>query len=143
MIRPATLHDVDAIFIIALQETSFYEGLHPDDEKIRDGITKAISTAKHFVWVSENGDGVSGVLIGLTSRNLWAQRFNCIVPLWTSKIIGDGRKLLLAFKTWVQPRRAIRIAGFVCDSDHIDQRAFNLAERMGFTRCGGAYLFYN
>ncbi len=143
MIRPATLADVDAIYDIAMDEARMYHGLRPDPVKIRKGITQAISSAKHFAWVSVGVVRVEGALIGLTSHNLWAERQNCLVALWRSRIAGDGVRLLRAFKTWVQSRRAIRVAGFVSDSEHIDRRAFQLAERMGFRRCGGAYLLYN
>jgi hypothetical protein len=118
--------------------------LKPDPEKIRKGIIQAISGANHFCWISESKyEGFKGVLIGLTSNNLWAQRKNCFVALWFSEIRGDGVKLLREFKQWVQSRRAIRVAGFVPDSDHIDWRAYALVERMGFKRNGGAFLLYN
>jgi len=144
MIRPATLHDVDAIFVIGMSEADEYRYLRADPDKIRKGIIQAISAAKHFAWVSENdGGGIDGALIGLTSHNLWAKRQNCLVALWYSQKVGDGKKLLQVFKTWVRGRLAIRVAGFVSDSDHIDARAWVLAERMGFKRYGGAYLFYN
>jgi hypothetical protein len=144
MIRAALLADADAIFGIASIQASQYEGLRPDAEKIRKGIVQAISSAKHFAWVTtDSQDRPCGVLIGLTSENLWAQRQNCLIALWVSDLPGEGRRLLKAFKSWVQSRRAIRVAGFVPDSNHIDQRAYRLAERMGFERCGGAYLLYN
>ena len=143
MIRPATLADVDAIYDIAMDEARMYRSLRPDPVKIRKGIIQAISSAKHFAWVSIGVVRVEGALIGLTSHNLWAERQNCLVALWRSRIAGDGVRLLRAFKTWVQTRRAIRVAGFVSDSEHTDRRAFQLAERMGFRRCGGAYLLYN
>jgi len=143
MIRPATLYDVDVIFSIALSETRNYPELLPDRDKIRKGIIQAISAAKHFCWVSENSKGVVGVIIGLTSENLWAQRKNCLVVLWTSEIVGDGVKLLKVFKMWVQARRAIRVFGFVVDTDNIDQRVWKLVEYLGFKRYGGTYLMYN
>jgi hypothetical protein len=144
MIRPATLHDVDAIFEIAMNETVRYPLLQPDRAKIRKGIVRSISAAKHFAWVSESRAGiVKGALIGLTSDNLWAQRQNCLVTLWISEIVGDGARLLRAFKMWVQSRRVIRIAGFVIDTNHIDRRAWKLAEHIGFKRYGGTYLMYN
>lgn len=144
MIRSATLHDVNEIFSIAVFETRKYEKLLPDQDKIRKGVIQAISAAKHFCWVSESRAGhIEGVIIGLTSENLWAQRKNCLVTLWTSEIVGDGAKLLRAFKMWVQSRRVIRIAGFVFDSDKIDSRVWKLVERIGFMRYGGTYLLYN
>ena len=141
MIRPATLADLEAIFVIATHQCRGYEGLRLDKDKIRSGIIQSISGASHFCWVSENNGITYGALIGLTSDNLWAQRKNCIVALWVSA--GDGAALLRKFKEWVQSRRAIRVAGLVPDSDHIDRRAYLLAERIGFKRCGGAYLLYN
>ena len=143
MIRPAVLADIDAIFVIALCEAERYQDLRPDPVKIHKGIIQSISSAKHIALVAEHDGKVTGTLIGLTSDNLWAQRSNCLVVLWYSKIVGDGIKLLRAFKKWVQSRRLIRVAGFVHDSDHMGRRAFLLAERMGFSRCGGAYLLYN
>ena len=144
MIRPATLADLEAIFDIAVHETRGYEKLRLEVAKIRRGIIQSISAAKHFCWVSvDSQDRVAGTLIGLTSENLWAQRKNCFVALWTSAIEGDGAKLLREFKQWIQSRRAIRVAGFVSDSDHIDSRAYMLAERIGFKRYGSTYLLYN
>jgi hypothetical protein len=143
MIRPATLSDAAAIFGMAVLEAEKYEMLTLDSKKIRRGITQAISGANHFCQVSVNDGRVDGVLIGLTSHNLWAERRNCFVALWRAKVPGQGLQLLRAFKEWVQSRRVIRVAGFVPDSNHIDSRAYLIAERIGFTRCGGAYLLTN
>jgi hypothetical protein len=144
MIRPAVLSDLHEILGIARDEARQYRNLKVDMKKIHKGVIQAISSAKHFCWVEVNDQNyATGVLIGLTSENLWAQRSNCLVVLWYSKVVGNGVKLLRAFKKWVQSRRLIRVAGFVPDSNHIGQRPFLLAERMGFSRCGGAYLLYN
>lgn len=143
MIRPAILADVEAILKIALEETKGYEMLRADPKSMRTHIYKAISSAKHFCTVSMNDGKVDGVLIGLVTSNLWAQRSNCFIALWKANVPGEGRKLMLAFKEWVQERRAIRVCGLVPDSNHIDPRAYKLAERLGFQRCGGAYLIYN
>lgn len=144
MIRPAILADVDAIFTIAVYEAEQYERLRIDGKKIRNGITQAISSARHFAWVSVDKHNYPvGALIGLTSDNLWAQRRNCFVALWQADIPGEGRKLLKEFKAWVSSRRAIRVAGFVPDSEHCDWRAYALANRMGFKRNGGTFLIFN
>lgn len=144
MIRPATMSDFEAIFTICMEQAEMYENLIPDQKKIRLGMRQAISSAKHFCWVDEDIDGdVGAVLIGLSSDNLWAQRQNCFVALWYSHIANSGRKLLVKFKEWVESRRIIRVAGFVHDTDEMDQRVFLLLDRMGFKRRGGTYLFYN
>jgi len=143
MIRPATLADTNAIFEIALIEASKYPKLLPDREKIRKHITATISAAKHFAWVSTDDGRVNGAMLAVTSNNLWAQRQNCFVALWKSVVAGDGRKMMKEFLKWVDARRIIRVAGVVPDSDHFDPLAWKLLERLGFRKCGGAYLIYN
>lgn len=144
MIRAATLSDISAIKGIVAPELEKYPQLKADQQKISKLLTMAVSSAKHFCWVSVNDkDEVSGALVGITSENLWAQRQNCLIALWKAEIAGDGRKLLEEFKQWVRSRRAIRVAGFVPDSNQIDPRAYKLANRMGFQGCGGAHLLFN
>jgi hypothetical protein len=144
MIRPAILADVEAIIAIGEVEACAYPRLKPDFKKMRKLVTMAISSAKHFCWVSEDQSGnVTGTLVGVSSENLWAQRQNCIVALWKSEIVGDGRRLMKEFLKWVDTRRIIRMAGIVPDSNQTDPRAWKLMERLGFRRYGGAYLIYN
>ena len=71
-----------------------YPKLIADEDKMHRGIIQAISSAKHFAWVSEQDENVTGALIALVSPNLWAQRSNCIVALWISQVVGDGRKMM-------------------------------------------------
>jgi hypothetical protein len=85
---------------------------------------------------------VDGVLLAFTSDNAWAQRQNCAVMLWVSKIPGAGAMMLRDFRDWMQGRRAIRVAGFAPDVE-LDPRVWIIAERIGFERHGGAYLLYN
>lgn len=136
--------DIRAIKEIAAPELEKYPELKADQQKINKLLTIAVSSAKHFCWVSvDEKDEVSGALVGVSSDNLWAQRQNCLVAFWKAEIVGDGRKLLEEFKQWVRSRRVIRVAGFVPDSNQIDPRAYKLANRMGFLRCGGAHLLFN
>lgn len=141
MIRPATLADRGAILEIALEQATRYP-LRPDLENMKALITDAISSAKHYCYVVEHEGRVSGVLAGLTSNNLWAQRQNCNITLWVSKVPGAGAALLRGFRDWVKSRRAIKVAG-MCPDLELDPRALQLAERIGFKRHGGAYLLYN
>ena len=143
MIRPATLADINTIFEIAMVEARAYDRLLPDRNKIRKVITTAISSAKHFCWVSEHEGNITGTLIGLSSENIWAQRENCVVVLWKAFRTGDGRRLMKHFLRWIDTRRIIRVVGIVPDSNHFDPRVWKLAERLGFRKCGGAYLLYN
>lgn len=143
MIRAAVLGDLDTIVNIAVVQAQMYPELRPDLKKIRRGITLAISSAKHFCWVSEEDGHVVGALVAVSSDNLWAQRQNCLVPLWVSRVAGDGRKMLRELLKWVDTRRIIRVVGFVPDTERIDPLAWRLVERLGFRKCGGAYLLYN
>ena len=144
LIRPATLSDIYAIEGIAAIEALRYPELKIDPVKVCHLITTSISSAQHFCWVSVNENNeVYGALVGVTSENMWAQRKNCIVALWTSKIVGDGIRLMREFLKWIDTRRIIRIAGIVPDNNEVDPRAWKLAERLGFCKHGGAYLLYN
>lgn len=145
MIRPATLSDVNAILDIAQRDVRInYPLLRCDVNKIRRVLVESISSAKHFCWVSSEDDGsVTGAIVGLVQENFWAQRQCCNIALWAAQVCGDGVRLLNELKKWVTSRRAIRVVGFTPDSEAIDLRVWRLAERMGFKRHGGAYLFYN
>lgn len=144
MIRPATLSDIYAIEGMAAIEAQKYPKLLIDPKKVRKLLTMAISSAKHFCWVSvDEKDYPTGALVGVSSENLWAQRQNCIVSFWKAEIVGDGRRLMKEFLKWVDTRRIIRVAGIVPDNDQTDPRVWKLMERLGFRKYGGAYLVYN
>ena len=144
LIRPATLADLNTIIAIGEFEARQYPLLKPDLEKIRHLATMAISSAKHFCWVSEDRPGnVTGTIVGVSSENMWAQRQNCIVALWKSEVVGDGIRLMKEFLKWIDTRRIIRIAGIVPDNNEVDLRVWKLVERLGFRKHGGAYLLYN
>lgn len=144
MIRPATLNDISTIIAIGEVYARQYPELKPDHQKIRHLVTTAISSAKHFAWVSEDRPGnVTGALVAVSSDNLWAQRQNSLIILWASLVAGDGRRMLKEFLKWVDTRRIIRVAGIVPDNNQTDPRVWKLMERLGFRKYGGAYLVYN
>jgi hypothetical protein len=146
VIRPATLSDLESILDIAWAQAGRYPMLKRSKEKIRTIATSAISSAYHFCWVSfdlERGfTSPTGVLVGLSSENTWAERQSCHAMLWVADIPGDGARLLREFRDWIHSRRAIKVAGFAPDID-VDPRTWALVERIGFKRYGGAYLLYN
>lgn len=141
IIRPATLADRSAIFAIARAQSGRYPHLRMDVEKVHESL-KEVITGKHFAYVAEDEGVVRGVLLGLVSDNLWAQRQNCNIVLWVSDIPGAGAKLLRRFRDWVKSTRFIKVAGMSPDLE-VDRRALSLARRIGFERSGGAYLLYN
>ncbi len=141
LIRAAKLSDTLDILSLSKEQMKRYP-LRPDAGKIKALIVEAISSPRHYVWVLDAGGITKGVLAGLTADNLWAQRQNCNISIWVSEVPGGGAELLRHFKSWVLSRRAIKVAG-MCPDIEIDPRALKLAERIGFTRHGGAYLLYN
>lgn len=144
MIRPATLGDVKAIAHIANRYAQLYPLLRPSKEKINALVIDAISSARHFCYVSEDHYGdVTGVIAGMCNENTWAERQACHIMLWVSKVVGDGRKMLAELKKWIRSRRAVRVVGFAPDTDAIDPRVWTLVQRIGFRKAGGAYLYYN
>lgn len=145
MIRPATLADLETVLGIAEAEAAIrYPRLKSDTGKMRKVLIQIISSAKHFCWVSvTRDDAVTGAIVAITNENLWAQRQSSNVIMWVSDIPGDGMKLLRALRGWITDRRAVKVVGFAPDTNDVDPRVWNLAERLGFKRYGGAYLFYN
>lgn len=144
MIRPATLQDVDVVLTIAREQTERYPRLKRNEEKMRKVLIQIISSAKHFCHVSVDAKGdVAGAIVAITNENLWAQRQSSNIIMWVSGVRGDGIKLLVKFRDWIQSRRAVKVAGFAPDNDDIDSRVWKLASMLGFKRCGGAYLLYN
>lgn len=142
IIRPATLADRDAIFDMAMEQAELYPLLRPNIDNIKALITDAISTARHYCVVARHRGKCEGVLVAFTMNNAWAQRQHCAVMLWVSKYPCAGAAMLRMFRDWVKGRRAIKVAGFAPDVN-LDPRVWQLAERIGFERHGGAYLLYN
>lgn len=140
MIRSAVLADGKQILDLLLPYTEHYP-LTPDTPKIRQTLATAISSAQHYAYVSERDGVIEAVLIGLSSDNLWARKRNCNIVAWVSKAPGKGAELLRNFRDWVRTRPAIRVAGACPDID-LDSRVWDLAERIGFKRQGGAYLMF-
>lgn len=141
MIRPANLSDMDALLDIAVKQTENYPMLKPDLDKIKSNIKLAISSPKHIVLVFDNQGEVTGTIAGITNDNMWAQRQNCHIVLWYAKQPGTGRALLVYLREWVKTRRVIKVAGMMPDFD-LDSRVLKIAERAGFKRHGGAFLWY-
>jgi hypothetical protein len=141
VIRAAALTDRAAILGLIEPHLERYP-LTADKRRMFEGLTEAISSSQHFaeVAVDEEGD-VRGVLIALSSDNLWARKKNCNIVAWISELPGQGAQLLRNFRDWVRTRPAIRVAGACPDLD-IDSRVWDLAERIGFERHGGAYLMF-
>lgn len=142
MIRPATLADVRDILAVAEEQAARYP-LKQDKSKMQSLITQAISSPKDYAWVDVDERGkLRAVIVAFTLENLWAQRKAGHVVLWWSNTPGKGANLLRRFATWVKSRRAIKVAGFSVDLD-LPERTYQLMERLGFKRHGGAYLLYN
>ena len=143
MIREAQRRDVAALLEIAQKQSEAYpKRLKWDHMKARALLITLISNRRHFTWVSENDNGVSGGLITHVSPGLWYERSYAAMLLWVAAVPGDGAKLLREFKTWALAFPAVRVAGFCPDLNSVDSRAWLLAERIGFSRQGGSLVLY-
>lgn len=141
IIRPAVMEDREDLRKIGEHLVELYP-MRPDREKIEVVLDVVIQGSQHFAMVVEEDGKIQGMLIALTSPNLWAQRSNCAVLVWGSNIPGQGAALLRRFKKWLKGRRGIRVAGFTPDLD-TDPRVWDLVQRIGFEQHGGSYLIYN
>lgn len=141
-IRPAVMRDKREILALAKEQAARFPKLRMDIEKLNDGIATAMLCDKNFVQVVENEGEVTGVIIAVTSPNIWAQRSCSNVMLWVSKTPGGGVALLRAFRDWIKARRAVKLGGISPNLD-LDRRILKIMERTGFERHGGSYLLYN
>jgi hypothetical protein len=142
IVRPAEMSDKRDILALAKEQAARFPKLRMDIEKINDGIVNALLDSKSFVHVVEDEGKVTGVIIALTTPNLWAQRACSTVVLWVSKTPGGGVALLRAFRGWIKARRAVKLGGISPNLD-LDWRILKIMERAGFERHGGSYLLYN
>lgn len=141
-IRQAEMRDKREILILAKEQTARFPKLRMDIEKLNDGIASVIPDTNNFVYVVENEGEVTGVIIAITTPNMWAQRTCSNVVLWVSKTPGGGVALLRAFKGWIKARRAVKLGGISPNLD-LDGRILKIMERTGFERHGGSFLLYN
>lgn len=142
MIRPARKEDTAKLLPICKRLTLLRPELRPDIEKIHGVLKTVIGDSRHFAWVSEDRHGVSGLLLGVTNDNLWAQRRNNAIVAWSAEIPGDGVAMLRHYRDWIKSSRSIKMAGIV-DDFGVDPRALKIAQRAGFEKHGGCYLLYN
>lgn len=144
MIRLALQSDKHALFELARGlAAQYYPELQPDISKINEVLTEILHNKSHFALVSCSRDEApTGALLALTGENLWAQRKYSATLVWASKVPGDGRRMLQAYREWIQENRSIRVAGFQPDCI-VDARAAKLLSRHGFNQRGGAHLLFN
>lgn len=142
MIRQATLQDHRAIFALArAQAKATYPELKEDVARMSNALREVLSNSTHFAWVAEDGE-VKGALLALTNDNLWAQRKHSQIVLWHSDLPGEGLRLLLQYRKWVESQRAIRFAGLAPGAP-VSPDVFRVAEAAGFKAASEARLFYN
>lgn len=142
-IRTVKPTDVGLVLTIAKElALSSYPLLRWDYDRTRATMNELVVDSRHYARVVSNEhDEPVAALLALTADNLWAQRRHSSVVLWYSSRPTAGAALLRDFKKWCEQQPAIRVAGFHPDLE-IDARALRLAERIGFSRHGGAFLLY-
>jgi hypothetical protein len=144
LIRTATLKDKAWLLACALEQAEgLYLNLRPSKEKIEALIVDCISAPSHYARVVEENGTLRGCLMAMVRPNLWAERQAASVLLWVSQIPAQGAKLLREFRRWVEGRRGIKVAGLSPDFNWPDERVGDLIERIGFTKCGASYMYYN
>ena len=135
MIRPATWADVQAaadLGVEALERSPIGE---VDRKAIVHVITRGVSAASDFMWVSEIGGKIEGALgaIGCDfhfhrGQMLQVAQFYCRPPAR-----GEGLRMLREMIRWADGRPAIRIIS--CSVElALDKRIIALFERLGFVQ---------
>mgnify|MGYP005825815059 CR=1 FL=1 len=143
-IRDMRSGDRHVVFENAREMASIlYPRLKVDVAKIDKLLAEAVYAGGYAKVVTDEQNQAVGALVAKVAPNSWAQRSHAAIMLWYSHLPGGGVALLRDFRRWIGESRAIRAAGMVHDSDQMDPRMLVLADRVGFKREGGAYVFWN
>ena len=144
MIRKATFKDKHAIFEIACEQARRkHPELKADVARMTGAVAAVVQDPAHFAWVAvDTEDKVKGALVAVTCDNLWAQRKHSQILLWQSDLPGEGLRLLIQYRKWVEAQRALRFAGLAPGTE-VDATVWKIAERAGFKAASEARILYN
>mgnify|MGYP000856098449 CR=1 FL=1 len=144
MIRKATFKDKHAIFEIACEQARRkHPELKADVARMTGAVSAVVQDPAHFAWVAVDADDkVKGALVAVTCDNLWAQRKHSQILLWQSDLPGEGLRLLIQYRKWVEAQRALRFAGLAPGTE-VDAAVWKIAERAGFKAASEARILYN
>lgn len=134
MIRPAKPSDIPAIVSIATESVSRDAlPVRIDPDAMSETAAEAISSARHFMWVSEvNGEVVAAVCCW-ADPSFWYERQQASVLLYYTRVPGEGVKLLRKMMEWVKSRPTIKVCVMELEPN-ADDRLIKLMKRFGMKR---------
>ena len=136
MIRAATLADVQAAADLGVEALERDPVGSVDRDSIVRTVVEGVSSAQHFMWVSEVGGVVEGALGALCmpfsfhrGKMLQVAQFYVRPPAR-----GEGVKLFREMLRWADGRPAIRLVVASVELS-LDKRIIRMLERLGFEGC--------
>lgn len=115
--RPSDINKVTELGIESLKNNRYDEWFVIDEDKVRSTTTEAISSAKHFVWVSEIDGEVVGAVGALSIPFMFFEREQCSVVMFYCRHSGDGGKLLRQLFRWYMSRPMLKRLEFTIDEN--------------------------
>lgn len=116
MIRKAVPADTAKIVTLSIEALRLdaYEELVISEEKVSALVRECVSSAQHFMWVSQDEDGaIDGALGALVYPLMFYERSQATVALWYCRRPGDGMRLMQQFLAWAETRPMIKQVQYV------------------------------
>ena len=136
MIRPATWADVDAVADLGVEALERDPIGSIDRDSIVKTVSDGVSSAQHFMWVSEVEGVVEGALGALSMPFTFHRgKMLQVAQFYVRPAAkGDGIKLFREMLRWADGRPAIRLVVASVELS-LDKRIIRMLERLGFEGC--------
>lgn len=119
MIRRAHLSDIPLLVEVARAQPAMAKSLRFSDERTRELLTSAVSSAAHYARATETEGRLTGCLVALTYDTLCAERKTAAILLFDAPEIAEQEALLLDFFSWFDDRRILRQIEFVSHNPEV------------------------
>lgn len=128
--RPSDAKECHRLALEALKRDQYAE-LEIDNNKVWKIVLVMLNSKQHFVWVSEEGGKIHGVLAAMVAPHAFYKHSQAIVLMWYCTVTGEGGRLMAKFMEWVKERPNITQVERSAEKGE-DQNIHLFLSRIGF-----------
>lgn len=140
--RRITKADVDqvAVFAVAGLRPELYPSLRVSQEKVRSAMLHFAGSQTDFHLAAFDGNKMVGGIAAFVAPSILFERSEATVLMLRAVVPGVGRRLIAAFKAWVDEQMHIRRVTFVEEFD-APRGLARLMARYGFKQKHTALVY--